>query len=234
MTRSLAANPDHVVDCHAHACAHCGTAVTAETQTLRHAYDHIALPPLRPVVTRVRLFGQRWGAQQGDAETHQVCRAHVLRDVQYAVDAGEACFAPALRRLVCWAIAVGRRRPSLKDSTVAQYRATAERRRDQVRDRAATAIEALAGTEIPPSQPGHVELRRTMEAFARLPEEQRRVLTLVAVEGMGYQEAAAVLGIPMGTLMSRLARGREALRHDLGRIDPERRDGGPVHLRVVR
>jgi transposase len=55
-----------------------------------------------------------------------------LRDVQYAVDAGEAGFAPALRRLLCWAIAVGRRRPSLRDSTLAQYRAKAERRLDRL------------------------------------------------------------------------------------------------------
>ena len=74
----------------------------------------------------------RWGAQQGHAETHQVCLAHVLRDVQYAIDAGEVCFAPALRRLLCWAIAVGRRRPDLKDSTLAQYRAKAERRLDRL------------------------------------------------------------------------------------------------------
>jgi len=46
------------VDCHAQACAHCGAAVTADTQTLRHTYDYIDLPPLRPVVTRVLLFGQ--------------------------------------------------------------------------------------------------------------------------------------------------------------------------------
>lgn len=38
VTRALAGDPDHVVDCHAHACAHCGTAVRAETQVLRHAY----------------------------------------------------------------------------------------------------------------------------------------------------------------------------------------------------
>jgi transposase len=74
----------------------------------------------------------RWAAQQGHAATHQVCLAHVLRDVQYAVDAGEPCFAPALRRLLCWAIAVGRRRPGLKDGTLAQYHARAERRLDQV------------------------------------------------------------------------------------------------------
>lgn len=48
----------------------------------------------------------RWGAQQGHAATHQVCLAHVLCDVQYAVDAGERRFAPVLRRLLCWAIAV--------------------------------------------------------------------------------------------------------------------------------
>jgi len=103
------------------------------------------------------------------------------------------------------------------------------RRREQVHARSAASIEALAHSCIPPDQPGHVELRRTMEAFARLPEEQRRVLTLVAVEGMTYQEAAKVLDIPPGTLMSRLARGREALRKEMGH-----RDRGPVSLRVVR
>jgi len=74
----------------------------------------------------------RWGAQQGHAETHQVCLAHVLGDVEYAIDAGEPCFAPALCRLLCWAIAVGRRRPTLKDSTLAQYRAKADRRLDRL------------------------------------------------------------------------------------------------------
>src|ERR1700759_668351 len=57
---------------------------------------------------------------------------HVLSDVQYAIDAGEAAFAPALRRLLCWAVAVGRRRADLKDTTLAQYRATAERRLDRL------------------------------------------------------------------------------------------------------
>jgi Transposase IS66 family. len=58
-TRELAPEPDHVVDCHAPACAHCGTAVRPEDQTVRHAYNHIELPPIRPVVTRVRIFGRR-------------------------------------------------------------------------------------------------------------------------------------------------------------------------------
>jgi RNA polymerase sigma-70 factor (ECF subfamily) len=50
-----------------------------------------------------------------------------------------------------------------------------------------------------------------LRAFARLPEEQRAVLMLVAVEGLGYREAAEVLDVPIGTVMSRLSRGRAAL-----------------------
>jgi RNA polymerase sigma-70 factor (ECF subfamily) len=49
-------------------------------------------------------------------------------------------------------------------------------------------------------------------ALARLPEEQRAVLLLVALEDMSYEEAARALGIPIGTVMSRLSRARERLR----------------------
>lgn len=45
-----------------------------------------------------------------------------------------------------------------------------------------------------------------------LPEEQRAVLLLVGVEGFGYEEAARALGVPVGTVMSRLSRGRDRLR----------------------
>lgn len=52
------------------------------------------------------------------------------------------------------------------------------------------------------------ELRNAWRAISALPAEQREVLLLVAVEGLSYQEAAEVLQIPIGTVMSRLARGR--------------------------
>ena len=293
VTRDLATDPARIVECHAQIGAHCGAAVAAEGQALRHASDHIDLPPIRPVVTRVRIFGRRcpgcrrrvrgtppptmppgspfgpsvgtmlaylhhhhavgygrrsrlmaelfglrisegaianalrrasrpraragaailerlrraavigcdetgarlstadlgtrmgwewvlvsdtavlhrigtsrgrdvvtevlgghrprgwvsdrWGAQQGHAAAHQVCLAHVLRDVQYAVEAGEPCFAPALRRLLCWAVAGGRRRPNLKDSTLAQYHAKAERRLDRL---LAMPVATPAGAEL--------------------------------------------------------------------------------------
>jgi RNA polymerase sigma-70 factor, ECF subfamily len=70
----------------------------------------------------------------------------------------------------------------------------------------------LADPRIGPSQDGAVRLVELMQAFRALPEEQRAALHLVAVEGLSYQEAALALGIPVGTLMSRLSRARTALR----------------------
>jgi RNA polymerase sigma-70 factor (ECF subfamily) len=61
-------------------------------------------------------------------------------------------------------------------------------------------------------QPGRLALAETAQAMQALPAEQREVLLLVAVEEMSYAEAAAVLAIPAGTLMSRLARARATLR----------------------
>lgn len=54
------------------------------------------------------------------------------------------------------------------------------------------------------------------DAMARLPEEQRSAVALVLVEGLSYKEAADVLDVPIGTLTSRLARGRDALQALLG------------------
>lgn len=56
-------------------------------------------------------------------------------------------------------------------------------------------------------------------ALARLPREQREVILLVGLEGLRYAEVATVLGVPMGTVRSRLSRGREALRRLLGAGD---------------
>lgn len=63
-----------------------------------------------------------------------------------------------------------------------------------------------------------VELGNVGRALARLPEEQREAVVLVLVEGFAYKEAAEIIGIPQGTLTSRLGRGREALLRELGEI----------------
>jgi RNA polymerase sigma-70 factor (ECF subfamily) len=60
------------------------------------------------------------------------------------------------------------------------------------------------------------DLLSVQSAMARLPEDQREAVSLVLIEGLPYREAAEVLDVPIGTLTSRLARGREALQALLG------------------
>lgn len=67
-------------------------------------------------------------------------------------------------------------------------------------------------TARPAPQHGLLELRDLAGALERLPEEQRQAVLLVGYEGLAYREAAEVLEVPIGTIMSRLSRGRESLR----------------------
>lgn len=80
-----------------------------------------------------------------------------------------------------------------------------------------------------------MRLGQVRAAFARLPEEQRAALHLVAIEGLSYQAAAEVLGIPQGTLMSRISRARAALRAMEGHVPlaDSPRAAGRGHLSVV-
>lgn len=61
-----------------------------------------------------------------------------------------------------------------------------------------------------------LELARVQRAMATLPDEQREAVALVLIEGLAYKDAAAVLDVPMGTLTSRLVRGRQALLARMG------------------
>ncbi|MCF3936671.1 sigma-70 family RNA polymerase sigma factor [Acuticoccus sp. M5D2P5] len=71
-------------------------------------------------------------------------------------------------------------------------------------------IDAFASQ--PPDQEHRVEYTNIAHALDQLPDEQREIVLLTAVEGMAYDEIADVLSIPIGTVRSRLSRGREALR----------------------
>jgi RNA polymerase sigma-70 factor (ECF subfamily) len=65
-------------------------------------------------------------------------------------------------------------------------------------------------------QPHALELRDLHRALARLPEDQRQTILLVGLEGLSYDHAAAVLAVPVGTVRSRLSRGRAMLRQLTG------------------
>lgn len=89
-----------------------------------------------------------------------------------------------------------------------------------------------------------VRLMQLRSAFMDLPEEQRQALHLVAIEEMSYQEAAEVLGVPVGTLMSRLSRARARLREfevtdarqsrkALPAPDVKDKSDGPVNARTT-
>jgi transposase len=192
--RPLSATPDKTERVIASACDHCGTDVSGQTQQCRQRYDHVDLRPIRPVVTRIELWGgrcrccghrykaqapagmdaatatirskllkariiasdetttrtngvtqwqwvflssdavlhkiasrrarsvaedvlgqhrpdvwvsDRYSGQQELGREHQVCLAHVLRDVQYAIDSGDTAFAPRIRDHLRWAIKMG-------------------------------------------------------------------------------------------------------------------------------
>jgi RNA polymerase sigma-70 factor (ECF subfamily) len=61
-----------------------------------------------------------------------------------------------------------------------------------------------------------IDLRTAMNAMQRLPEEQREIVALILIEGFGYRECSEILGLPIGTVSSRLVRGRTALLKMMG------------------
>jgi RNA polymerase sigma-70 factor (ECF subfamily) len=86
---------------------------------------------------------------------------------------------------------------------------------NQVRSRSRQIAESLDheaySVAVRETQSDALEIRDLDTALRRLPEEQREVLLLVGLEQLAYGEAARVLGIPIGTVMSRLSRGRARL-----------------------
>ena len=86
------------------------------------------------------------------------------------------------------------------------------RSRSRIRAHEAPEEEGLAVGEDPrQSIDAAIDLRRVMAAMARLPDEQREVVALILIEGFGYKEVSEMLGLPIGTVSSRLVRGRTAL-----------------------
>ena len=80
-------------------------------------------------------------------------------------------------------------------------------------------------TGVEGGQEGALAHRDLLRGFAELPEEQRSVLLLIGVEDFSYEKTARILGVPIGTVMSRLSRGRERLRQYMNGDQARARQG---------
>ena len=87
--------------------------------------------------------------------------------------------------------------------------------------------DSLPDLGTPAPQHSHLALAELSRAIDDLPLEQKETLLLVTLEGMAYAEAASILDIPLGTLMSRLGRARASLRQSTGEVQER-------HLRSVK
>lgn len=136
----------------------------------------------------------------------------ITRDVADADDLVQVAVEKALARASQWR--PGSRLDSwmfgiMKNAWIDEIRA--RRRRERVH------APEEAGATVGDASAASRDIALSVQAaMARLPEEQRMAIALVLVEGLSYKDAAESLGIPMGTLTSRLARGRDALQALLG------------------
>jgi RNA polymerase sigma-70 factor (ECF subfamily) len=101
----------------------------------------------------------------------------------------------------------------LRNAWIDEARARARRRRVFVPEE--------LGEQVADPNSAPAQILPVQQAMERLPDEQREVIGLVLIEGLSYREAAAIIGAPVGTITSRLARGREALQNMLGGSEQE-------------
>lgn len=135
--------------------------------------------------------------------------AALLRDRDAADDLVQECLARAVDRLHSW-----RPNGSMRAWLFTiLHNLHVNQLRDRHREGALHApVGDIERQPAPPAQDASLALRDLSAALAQLPDEQRSVILLVGLEGLSYADAATVTGAPLGTVMSRLSRGRERLR----------------------
>jgi RNA polymerase sigma-70 factor (ECF subfamily) len=147
----------------------------------------------------------------------------LARDIDRADDLVQDCLERAIARRALFRPR-GPLRPWLFTILTNLYRNArrAERRHGHPVD-----IDTVGTLATPAPQPGHLALAELARAIETLPLDQKEALLLVTLEGFAYAEAAEILAIPVGTLMSRLGRARSALRQITG-------TPAEIHLRTVK
>lgn len=135
----------------------------------------------------------------------------LLGDRERANDLVQDCLERSLSRLHLW-------RPGNLRAWLftIMHNLNANDRRRAARAPATISLDAAEFVApVAPAQEDSLNLAALQRALSSLPEEQRAVVLLVGLEGFAYAEAAKILGVPVGTVMSRLHRGREQLRRQL-------------------
>ena len=168
------------------------------------------------------MSGRPSAAKDSPGDATELLEVHIpgLRRYAYALLRGDREGADDLvqdsleRALACWHQRRADSDPRGWIYTILYHRFVTDQRRQRRYIGHRSLTEILEG-EQPGVEGGQEEAlahRDLLRGFAELPEEQRSVLLLIAVEDFSYRETARVLGLPIGTVMSRLSRGREHLR----------------------
>ena len=162
------------------------------------------------LLPRLRRFGLALTGSAGDADelVQEVCERALQRSEQLRDGT----------RLDAWLYGIMRNR------WTDEVRWRRIRRHDDME-----AASEIVGDDGERAAEARITLDRVRAGLATLPTDQRTVLVLVCVDGLTYKEAADVLGVPVGTVMSRLARGRKALHVTL----TKRKPGSEAALRAL-
>lgn len=143
----------------------------------------------------------------------------LTRDVTRADDLVQSCLARAVAKQHLWQPGTDLRAWLF---TILHNQHVNDVRRS-VREGVSVAVEEVASVlTVHPNAYATLQLRDLEAAIEKLPQEQRQVILLVGLEGMRYEEVAAILQVPVGTVRSRLSRGRDQLRRLMDMDDEER------------
>src|ERR1051325_194093 len=149
----------------------------------------------------------------------------LTRDLVNADDLVQACLARAIAKQHLWEGGTDLRAWLF---TILHNQYVNEIRRSARREASASIEDVGPMLRTEANATARLELRDLEAAMARLPQEQRQVILLVGLEGLPYEEVAAILHVPVGTIRSRLSRGRDQLRVLMGmepKLRPDKRAG---------
>lgn len=149
-------------------------------------------------------------------------------DVDRADDAVQECLTRAIAKVDSWQPGTNLRAWLFVILRNCYFNELRRKNRSPIVDDADSALVGVTQG----NQEAHMALLDVRKAFLNLSEEHREVLLLIAMEGLPYEEAAGIMGVPIGTVRSRVSRARQALRDAVdpdGERETKRAATGTVH-----